>query len=280
MEPDRLAELGLAVQEGPAGPEIVLALQQPPLNPLTRQELPAVTLAVAEELLIPVDPPELAGLPPLALDGATTPAVLESRVLAAFEEHLQSLGETRAALEALGLTPSVEPGSLELRAEIHLGGLRLVLGGDKQGKLRVVEVHREGALLRTDVGPPFTLAQFPDAAALQAHLAALISDLTGPRSPTAIDYAELSQRFGPGVRVPPGSALELVSDFAVRGERYRFVAARVRGRTFRGLLAGPDGKKWADHFQLEDFPGVADVACRALGIAPEEIAWLGEESGP
>jgi len=48
----------------------------------------------------------------------------------------------------------------------------------------------------------------------------------------------------------------------------------VKGRTFRGLLVGPDGKKWADHFQLEDFPGVADVACRALGVEPGEISWL------
>jgi hypothetical protein len=173
----------------------------------------------------------------------------------------------------------VDPGSLEVRAEVQLGGLRLLLGGDKQGKLQILEVHRPGALLGTDVGAPFTLAEFPDADALQAHLHDLVADLAAPRSGSEIEYAELAQRFGPAVRVPPTSALELISDFAVRGERYRFVAARVRGRTFRGLLAGPDGKKWADHFQLEDFAGVADVAARALGVAPEEISWLGEESG-
>ncbi len=89
-----------------------------------------------------------------------------------------------------------------------------------------------------------------------------------------VGYGELAERFGPAARVPPGSNIELVTDFTVRGERFRFVAARVRGRTFRGLLAGPDGKKWAEHFQLEDFAGVADVASRALGIAPGEISWL------
>ena len=96
---------------------------------------------------------------------------------------------------------------------------------------------------------------------------------------TGIGYGELAERFGPAARVPATSALELVSDFSVRGERYRFVAARVRGRTFRGLLAGPDGKMWADHFELEDFPGVADVACAGRSASlPGRCSWLeGEE---
>ena len=100
---------------------------------------------------------------------------------------------------------------------------------------------------------------------------ALLGD-PAPRSD--VGYEELAARFGPAARVPRTSALELVADFTARGERYRFVAARIRGRTFRGLLAGPDGKKWAEHFLLEDFAGVADVAARVLGIAPGEISWL------
>ena len=148
----------------------------------------------------------------------------------------------------------------------------MLLGADKQGKIRIREVHRAGAMLRSEVGAPFALSQFADAPALQAHLLALVVEAAAPGS--GIGYGELAERFGPVARVPPTSALELVSDFTVRGERYRFVAARVRGRTFRGLLAGPDGKKWAEHFQLEDFPGVADVAARALGVSPGEISWL------
>ncbi len=274
--PDRLAQLGLTVQEGAAGPEVVLPLHHAVVNPLTRRAVPSVTLAVAEELLIPVDPPELVGLPPLAVEAGTGTPELEARLLAGFEEHVGRLEAMASKLEALGLQPCVDPGSLEVRAEAHLGGLRLLLGGDKQGKLRILEVHRAGALLRSEVGAPFPLAQLPDAAALQAHLASLVGETGGPG--TGVGYAELAERFGPSARVPPASGLELVADFTVRGERYRFVAARVRGRTFRGLLAGPDGKKWADHFQLEDFPGVADVASRALGVPAAEISWLEEDT--
>ena len=46
---------------------------------------------------------------------------------------------------------------------------------------RVLAVHREGALLLTDAALPFTRARFPDAAALQAHLLAVVADLAGPR---------------------------------------------------------------------------------------------------
>jgi hypothetical protein len=272
MEAERLAQLGLTVQEGAAGPEVVLPLQRSVVNPLTGRPVPAVTLALAEELLIPVDPPELVGLPPLAVDAVTDAPELEARLLAGFDEHVARLEGMASQLEALGLQPCVDPGSLEVRAETLVGGLRVVLGADKQGKLRVREVHRAGAMLRSEVGSSFVLSQFADAPALQAHLLALVGEAAAPGS--GIGYGELAERFGPAARVPPTSTLELVSDFTVRGERYRFVAARVRGRTFRGLLAGPDGKKWAEHFQLEDFPGVADVAARALGVAPGEISWL------
>jgi hypothetical protein len=277
MEAERLAQLGLTVQEGVAGPEVVLPFQRAVVNPLTRRTMPAVTLALAEALLIPVDPPELVGLPPLAVDTLTEAPELEARLLAGFDEHVASLEPMASRLEALGLQPSVDPGSLEVHAEAQIGGLRLLLGADKQGKLRILQVHRAGMLLRSDVGPSFPVAQFPDATALQGYLLGLVGDAAAPRA--GIGYAELAERFGPAARVPGTSTLELVTDFTVRGERYRFVAARVRGRTFRGLLAGPDGKKWAEHFQLEDFPGVADVACRTLGITPGDISWLeGDEA--
>ena len=276
MEAERLAQLGLTVQEGEAGPEVVLPLHRSVVNPLTRRPVPTVTLAVAEELLIPVDPPELVGLPPLAVDALTEAPELEARLLAGFDEHVARLETMASRLETLGLRPCVDPGSLEVRAEAQVGGLRVLLGGDKQGKLRILQVHQTGALLRSEVGTPFALAQFPDAAALQAYLLSVVGDAPAPRS--GIGFGELAERFGPAARLPSTSALELVSDFTVRGERYRFVAARVRGRTFRGLLAGPDGKKWAEHFQLEDFPGVADVAARALGVSPGEISWLEGES--
>ena len=276
MEAERLARLGLTVQEGAAGPEVVLPLQRSVVNPLTRKAMPTVTLALAEELLIPVDPPELVGLPPLAVDSVTEAPELEERLLAGFDAHVAQLQSMASTLEALGLSACVEPGSLEVRAEAEVGGLRILLGGDKQGRFRIKEVRRAGLLLRSEVGAPFLPGQFADSAAFQAHLSSMVGE---PPLRTGVGYGELAERFGPAARLPPTSNLELVCDFEVRGERYRFVAARVRHRTFRGLLAGPDGKKWAEHFQLEDFAGVADVAARALGVLPEEIAWI-EGDGP
>ena len=275
MEAERLARLGLTVQEGAAGPEVVLPLQRSVFNPLTRKAVPTVTLALAEELLIPVDPPELVGLPPLPVDSVNEAPELEERLLAGFDAHVAQLQSMASTLEALGLSPCVEPDSLEVRAEAAVGGLRVLLGGDKQGRFRIKEVHRAGVLLRSEVGAPFLPGQFADAAAFQAHLSSMVGE---PPLRTGVGYGELAERFGPAARLPPTSSLELVCDFQVRGERYRFVAARVRNRTFRGLLAGPDGKKWAEHFQLEDFAGVADVAARTLGVSPEEISWIeGEE---
>ena len=61
-------------------------------------------------------------------------------------------------------------------------------------------------------------------------------------------------------------------ELEVDGERYRFAAARVAGRTFRGLLAGPTGKVWADRFELEDFPGVVRAGGASCSrCAPEQI---------
>ncbi|HUM13213.1 MAG TPA: hypothetical protein VLT82_19855 [Myxococcaceae bacterium] len=57
MGADRLAQLGLTVQEGASGPEVVLLLQGSVVNPLTRRAVPAVTLAVADLPWIERDEP-------------------------------------------------------------------------------------------------------------------------------------------------------------------------------------------------------------------------------
>src|SRR5215831_12834636 len=150
MEAERLARLGLTVQEGAAGPEVVLPL--------------------------PVDPPELVGLPPLSVDSVTEAPELEERLLAGFDAHVAQLQTMASMLESLGLSPCVEPGSLEVRAEAEVGGLRVLLGGDKQGRFRIKEVRRAGTLLRSEVGAPFLPGQFADAAAFQAHLSSMVGE--------------------------------------------------------------------------------------------------------
>ena len=255
MGPDRLAELGLTVQEGAAGPEVVLPLQRPVVNPLTRRPVPAVTLAVAEELLIPVDPPELVGLPPLAVDAVSELPALEAQLLAGFDEHVARLQAMAGHARGARAAPRASS-----RARWRSGPRPRSAGSAS----RWAATSREScgsspstAPVRcscTDVGAPFAVPASPRRRVVPGAPLALVGEAAAPGRD--VGYGELAERFGPAARVPSTSALELVTDFTVRGERYRFVAARVRGRTFRGLLAGPDGKKWAEHFQLEDFPGV------------------------
>jgi hypothetical protein len=82
--------------------------------------------------------------------------------------------------------------------------------------------------------------------------------------------AEVFAAFGDAV-LAPMSALELVADLQVGNERLRFAAARVQGRVFRGLLAGPSGKIWAERFELDDFPGVRALVAELLQVPLEDV---------
>jgi hypothetical protein len=56
------------------------------------------------------------------------------------------------------------------------------------------------------------------------------------------------------------------------GQAYRFAAARVAGRTFRGLLAGASGKLWAERFDLDDnFPGPRQLLAGLLGLPEDQV---------
>jgi hypothetical protein len=54
--------------------------------------------------------------------------------------------------------------------------------------------------------------------------------------------------------------------------QYRFAAARLNGKAFRGILAGPQGKLWADRFTLDDFPGVPKLLADTLGVSLEKVS--------
>ena len=77
--------------------------------------------------------------------------------------------------------------------------------------------------------------------------------------------------FGAEGSLPPKSTFEVLAELKVVKDRYRFAAARVTGRTFRGLLAGPSGKVWADRFELDEFHGVAALVARVLDVPIEAI---------
>jgi len=275
---DQLTELGLTVTDTGAGLEAVLQLGTPLLNPLARRPIASGVFALAEQRLIPLEPAELVGLPPLSLEGVRNRSELEQQLAGAFHTHLVTLQRRSAELRALGCAPLVDPETLELAARIDDPPLHFLLAGDKRGQLRVAEAVRDGEAPSIDVGAPFDLSDFPNRAGLFAHLRALVTP-PAPEGASAqahsqtrpVDYRELLEHFGEAAWIPAGAAVDVVVTLRARGIAYRFAATRIRERTFRGLVAGPGGKVWADQFELEGFPGVSAVVAGALGIPASEV---------
>jgi hypothetical protein len=277
---DRLAGLGLRVTDTGAGLEALLQLGTPLLNPLAGRPIATCLFALAEERLIPLEPPELVGLPPLLLDGVRARSELEQQLAEVFQTHLLTLQRQSSELRALGVTPEVSAETLELAARIEEPPFHFLIAGDKRGQLRVSEAAREGATSLVDVGNSFTLTEFPDRAALLAHLRDLMgipgqATELAPSTAHAIEYRELLTRFGGVAWVPASAAIDVVVTIRVRGTPYRFAATRVGERTFRALLAGPTGKIWSDQFSLEAFPGVAAVVAAALNVNISEVELVG-----
>lgn len=280
MDTSRLQQMGLAVSESDAGlgPEVELVLGVPLTNPLTRASIDRVKLTVSGERLIAIDPPELVGLAPLMLAGVTVSGQLEEQLNQSYNEHLHHLQRRSEELQSLGLAPHVNPNTLQLGTEVMLGDLSFALVADKRGKFRVSRATRGGQPLEGSFGQVFELSEFRERQALAGYLQALVIDDAGDSGASGagtrkaeprereVFYDELLERFGKGTRVPPLSAVECLMVLQVRGIPYRFAAARVSGRTFRGLLAGPQGKVWAERFELEDFPGVRELVAASLHV--------------
>jgi hypothetical protein len=291
---NRLTELGLGVTDTEAGVEAVLTLGTPLLNPLAQHSIPNGVFALTEHLLVPLEPPELVGLPPLSLEGVRSRSELEQQLAGAFQRHLVSLQRYTAALRGLGITARVDPETLELAARVEDPPFLFQLAGDKQGQLRMVEAGRAGEVIVPDVDASFDLSGFPSRDALVAHLRTLLGAPETPaepaepdpvRAPTstpairsgAVEYGDLLAHFGPKAWVPPAATIDLVVTLRALGGVYRFAATRVSERTFRALLAGPEGKVWADQFVLDAFPGVEEVAAQALGIEAGAVELIDPE---
>ena len=88
-------------------------------------------------------------------------------------------------------------------------------------------------------------------------------------------FKDLHNAFGPLATIPGRSQLEVLIELRVGSEQYRFAAARVSGKTVRGLLAGASGKLWADRFEINEFPGIKQLLAMVLGIAESKIEVVG-----
>lgn len=279
METARLEQLGLSVWSEGEERRASLTLRQPLFNPVSRRLLEQITFTVSGERLLPVAPPELVGLPPVLVGLERSASDMEAELAGAFGSAVMHVERHSAELQALGVAPQVDPDTLELSAELQEQGLKVRLVADRAGRFRIAQAWRDGEPLTIAGEYTLELSEFRERSALVAYLAALFGELNLGRTEAVpplppLGYDEVLRAFGPGALVPPRSSLELLMLLDVAGQSYRFAAARVTGRTFRGLLAGPLGKVWADRFELSGFPGVVQLVARLLKVPPEQVKVL------
>ena len=284
MDTARLEGLGLQVREDTTGTEAVLDLEASPLvNPVTRAFIPEVTFQVMGDRLIPIAPPAVVGLAPILVGALSDVSDIEALLSDAFNEHIFHVQRRSAELQVLGLAPRVDPQTLELSAEVVDGDLAVTLVADRLGNFRVARVVRGGEDQPSGSGHTLELSEFRERAALTGYLAALFGEPSTRPQPAAVGaglvrFADIVEKFGAEALVPPRSSLELLAQLQVDGKPYRFAAARVAGRTFRGLLAGPRGKVWAERFELDEFPGIVRMVADLLKVPPEAVRLVGPDA--
>lgn len=277
MDTARLRQLGLEWKGGGAS----LTLKEPLSNPVAPRSVERVEFRVEGERLVPTSPAEVVGLRPIALGSVKESAELEAELADAFNEHLFHVQRRSAELRALGLSPEVNPESLELSARVSGNGLVVTLVADRQGNFRVARAERgaQGVPVTLAQTQPFELSEFQERGALLGYLTALVGEQgtagERPQEEGVVRFSEILRAFGEGALAPPRSNLELLVLLEVEGRPYRFAAARVAGRTFRGLLAGAQGKVWAERFELDEFPGVVPLVAGLLKVSPEAVKLVG-----
>ncbi len=251
------------------------------LNPLTRHVISTVDFTVMGDRLLYVGPPELVGAQPINLAFLTRTSRLEDLVIQTLNDHLHQLERRTKELSALGIGVKVDPSSLQLSAELERGPFRFTLGASRAGQFRVSRCLNDGVEVTIGAPAVFELSEFRDRVALEDFLCAMFGHVTSSSTPppreagaapvdVTISVKALFDAFGDAT-VPPRSTLEFFAELRVGGETLRFAAARLQGRTFRGLLAGPAGKIWAERFELDEFPGVRGLVSELVGVPIEDI---------
>ncbi|MFO0600355.1 MAG: hypothetical protein U0228_33910 [Myxococcaceae bacterium] len=296
-----LEQLGLDVNDSDGVVEADLDLRGgQALNPLTRRTIDRVSFTVMGDRLLYVGPPEFVGAQPINLAFLSPGARLEDVVVQTLNEHLFQLERRSNELTALGINPKVDPATLQLTAEVERPPMKFVIGASRTGQFRLIRASNAGVELTNASQNVFELSEFFEKRALEEFLFAMYSDVVDdPRvaeaqaaapatikhSPTlmistgvpeaALPFKELFAAFGDAY-LPPRSPMEIVADVRVKDQKLRFAAARVQGKTFRGLLAGPSGKVWADRFELDEFPGIRGFVAELMNVGFDEIEVVNE----
>ncbi|MBZ4397455.1 hypothetical protein [Myxococcus sp. AS-1-15] len=282
MDTARLEGLGLQVREDVAGTEAVLDLESSPLvNPVTKAFIAEVTFQVMGDRLIPISPAAVVGLAPILIGALSDVADIEALLSDAFNEHIFHVQRRSAELQVLGLSPRVDADTLELTTDVVEGDLSVLLAADRLGNFRIARVQRDKVDVAGGAGHTLELSEFRERAALTGYLAALLGEPASRPQPTPtglVRFSDIVEKFGAESLVPPRSSLELLAQLQVEGRPYRFAAARVAGRTFRGLLAGAQGKVWAGRFELDEFPGIVRMVASLLKVRPDAVRLVGPDA--
>ncbi len=290
-----LEQLGLDVSEADGVVEADLVLNGgQAINPLTRKVIERVSFTVMGDRLLYVGPPEFVGAQPINVAYLSPNSRLEELVVQTLNDHLFQLERRSNELSALGFSPRVEPTTLQLTAEIEKAPLKFTIGASRTGQFRILRTINDGIELTNATQNVFELSEFFDRRALEDFLFALFSDVVvtavppkpdpaGPATLTStpsmiaassndasLPFKELFEAFGDAL-VPPRSPLEVVADVRIGDQNLRFAAARVQGKTFRGLLAGPTGKIWADRFELDEFPGIRGFVSELMAVPYDDV---------
>ncbi len=279
MTEEVLRKLGLAIE----GTEVVLPL--PPgeaRNPLTKNDITAVRFMVMGDRLMIVEPPELVGAPLIHLGHIEDGDALTDLVLKNLSDHVFNVDRRSSELTMLGVHPVVDEHSLQLSAKLHADDFTFLLATDRMGNFRVSQAMRGKIELTTSSARAFELSEFRERRALEAYLVAMFADvpsvavarISTPAPVVAvrgIPLQDIVKAFGEDAALPPKSPLEILVELKVGERKYRFAAARLGGTTFRGLLAGSEGKLWAERFELADFPGPRELLAQALKIPVAQV---------
>ena len=275
----RLSGLGLAVSESETGMVAELSLGEAALlHPVSGASLNQVSFAVDGGRLIAVAPPPLTGVGAITWSDLESAEALADIVRERFGRQLAILGAGAGALDALGIASEVDPDQLSLSAKVQHEAWTFVVQADSEGRFRLMRALKDRSPVHLEQETRFELSAFSDRATLGHYLMGLVegsADVVAPTKPQLLRQGMLLQAFGAEALIPPGSPVELLVELAVEGRRYRFAAGRVRGRTFRGLLAGREGKLWAERFELDAFPGVAALCAGVLGVSEDAVQVIG-----
>lgn len=265
-------------------------------HPTTDQAVARCRFAISgHDHLRFLDPP-LAALGLVPFYDLPRTAALEQRVAALVRERMVALQGVVARLSALGLEVTVDPVRLVARAVVRTPSHAFELLGGPEGvrvarvapvgstpfdvapnfpQLRLDAVHTL-ASLEAQLGaslPAMQLAQAPRRPAAPAAASTALEAMPAPR--TAVTLAGLARAFGSDVALAASSDVEVIQEFQFAGTRYRFVATREVGTTFKGRLIGPGGDVWSERFELAGFAGIPRVVAAALGAA-EPVDALGD----